>query len=126
MWTQESSGDVHPYLDESPRVSMPFISHRSPIRDSINEWLEDLLRSSRNMEILAERSLGVIGDGDRDLRMREMTPEDRASLEKYAVITKDIMHTKKCLDVSHHFYLLPCIFRFLKTFFFLWFFHFCY
>ena len=117
MFNHESSGDVHPFFHECPRVSMPFISHRSAIRKSINEWLEDSLRSSRNIEILAEHSLGVIGEGDRDLRMREMTSEEGASLERYADMTRGIMNLKRNLNVSLHiFHLWPCIFLFLKIF----------
>ena len=105
MFNHESSGDVHPFFHECPRVSMPFISHRSAIRKSINEWLEDSLRSSRNIEILAEHSLGVIGEGDRDLRMREMTSEEGASLERYADMTRGIMNLKRNLNVSYIFFI---------------------
>ena len=96
-----------------PEISMP---QRKAITNNLNEWLEELLCSSRNIEILAESSLDVIGKGDEDLRMREMTPEEGASLMEYARLTKGIMSFKRFLTVSYkNFYILPCISHFLKT-----------
>ena len=84
----------------------------------VNEWLEELLCSSRNIEILAESSLGVIGKGDEDLRMREMTPEEGESLKEYTRVTEGLLAFKRYMNVSYKtFHLLPFIFRFLKTFF---------
>ena len=85
----------------------------------VNEWLEELLCSSRNIEILAESSLGVIGKGDEDLRMREMTPEEGESLKEYTRVTEGLLAFKRYMNVSYKtFHLLPFIFRFLKTIFF--------
>ena len=120
----KSSGEVYSFLTECPRVSIPEISlpQQKTIKNSLSGWLEELLRSSRNIEILAERSLGVIGKGDEDLRIREMTSEEEASLKKYAGITATIMLLKRQLMVSYKTScLLNCIFRFLKTLFFFWF-----
>ena len=106
-----------------PDISMP---QRQTITDSINDWLEKLLSSSKNIEILAESSLGVIGNGDEDLRIREMAPLEEASLEKYTKITEGIMTLKRYLTVSlQNFYLLLCIFRFSQNLFFYFFFGFC-
>ena len=97
---QESSGEVHSFFPECPRVSMPDISmpQRKAITNSMNGWLEELLSSSRNIEILAERSLGK---GDADLRIREMTSEEEASLKKYAGITDNLMFLRRHLTVSY-------------------------
>ena len=81
-----------------PEISMP---QRKAITNNLNEWLEELLCSSRNIEILAESSLDVIEKGDEDLRMREMTPEEGASLMEYARLTKGIMSFKRFLTVSY-------------------------
>lgn len=95
---RESSGDIYPFYKECPRVSMPEISIVQGM--SISEWLEELLRSSSNIEIMARRSLGMIGKGDKDLRMREMTSEEGASLKTYTDITKAVMSLKHGLSVS--------------------------
>ena len=76
----------------------------------VNEWLEELLCSSRNIEILAESSLGVIGKGDEDLRMREMTPEEGESLKEYTRVTEGLLAFKRYMNVSYKtFHLLPFI-----------------
>ena len=98
-------------------ISMP---QRKPITKHINDWLEELLSSSKNIEILAEASLGVLGKGDEDLRMREMTSEEEESLKMYAESTRRIMGRRLFLNVS---YLLPFIFHFLKTTFSFLFYH---
>ena len=99
---RNSLNEVFSFFLECPRVSIPDISipNQKTITNSINEWLEELLRSSGNMEIMAERSLDVIGKGDEDLRMREMTFEEGASLKRYKDITKMVMRSKRHLTVS--------------------------
>lgn len=92
--------EVCSFFSERPRVSMLEISTRKHVTDSINDWLEELLSSSRNIEILAESSLGVIGKGDEDLRMREMALGEGASLKKYTEITEAIIRRKTVLNVS--------------------------
>jgi len=77
---------------------MPLISIPSHTVDgSIHMWLHDLLSSSKNIDILAENSLGVLGKGDDDLRIREMTEEERKSEEKYETIHGAIIFRKKKL-----------------------------
>ena len=99
-----------------PEISMP---QRKAITNNLNEWLEELLCSSRNIEILAESSLDVIGKGDEDLRMREMTPEEGASLMEYARLTKGIMSFKRFLTVSYKTFTSCLAFLiFSKQFFF--------
>ena len=118
----ESSGEVNTFFPEYPRVSIPDkFMQRKAMTKYLNEWLEELLCSSRNIEILAERSLGVIGKGDEDLRMREMTSEERESLKSYTEITEGVISFKRYMNVSckkicHPSYLF--IFRFLKKTFF--------
>jgi hypothetical protein len=117
----KSSGEVHTFYPELSRVCMPDISmpDQKTIKKSINRWLEELLCSSRNIEILAESSLGVIGKGDDDLRMREMTSEEGASLKKYTNRTQDVvMSLRRTLNVSYKTF---TSFRFLKTTFFVFF-----
>jgi hypothetical protein len=97
---REASGETHSFfISENPRVSMANISmpQRKTTTNSVNEWLEEFLRSSRNIETLAEHSLDVIGNGDKDLRMREMTSEEGASLKRYTEITGRIMSLKRSL-----------------------------
>ena len=116
----ESSGEVNSFLPEWPRVSIRDISmpNRKTAEKLVTEWLEDLLSSSANIEKLAESSLGVIGNGDEDLRIREMTSEEGASLKKYMEITQMIMHMKRFSTVSFFFTFFfyplscPCIFFF--------------
>ena len=107
----DSSGEVTSILSECPRISISDVSmpQRKAISIYMSEWLEELLSSSKNIEILAESSLGVIEKGDEDLRMREMTSKERMSLKRYKQITKDIMFFRRNLTVS---YLLPCFFFF--------------
>jgi hypothetical protein len=110
---REASGETYSFFfSESPRVSVANISMppRKATTNSVNEWLEEFLRSSRNIETLAERSLDVIGNGDKDLRMREMTTEEGTSLKRYTEITEHIMSFKRCLTVSYK--LLPLAFHF--------------
>lgn len=118
-----SSGEVYSFLPPHPQVSISFISlpHRKVITNNMNEWLEGLLSSSRNIEILAESSLDVIEKGDEDLRMREMTSEEGASLRKYTNFTERIMIFKRALNVSFQklFTSCLCIFRLFFTFFIL-------
>ena len=114
---QDLSGEATTFLPEYPRVSISDKSMPQNVSDSVNEWLEELLCSSRNIEILAESSLGVLRKGDEDLRMREMASEG-TSLEKYKEYTRPIMGHKKILNVSYGLYFLPCIFPFLKQIFF--------
>ena len=99
---------------------MPYMSvPQKTTRKSIMKAFEDLLCSSKNMEILAESSLGTIRKGDEDLRIREMSAEEVTSLKGYADITSTVINLKGLVTVSYQtFYLFPCIFRFLKTFFF--------
>lgn len=99
----ESSGDIFSIFSECSQVYISDISMPQPknTTNSIKEWLEGLLRSSGNIEILAERSLGAIGNGDKDLRMREMTSEEGASLKRYKEITESIMGLKTGLTVSY-------------------------
>jgi hypothetical protein len=98
--------EVTALISEWPRVYMPLISFpKKTVKNSINEWLEELLCSSKNIEILAENSLGVIGKGDDDLRIREMTKEERNSMKKYTTFFERIYIVKRTLQVS--FYFLP-------------------
>ena len=113
---QDLSGEATSIFPE-PRVSISDNSMPQNVSDYVNEWLEELLRSSKNIEILADSSLGVLRKGDEDLRMREMASEG-TSLEKYKEYTRPIMGHKKILNVSYGLHLLPCIFPFLKTIYF--------
>ena len=100
IWNEKgSSGDVYSFFTECSRVSMPSAS--LPNQSSITKWLEYLLCSSRNIELLAEHSRGVIENGDNDSRMRELTSEEGASLRKYAQLTKILMRLKWGLTVSY-------------------------
>ena len=78
-------------------MSMP---HGKTTAKSTKKMFEDFLSSSKNIEILAENSLGRIRKGDEDLRIREMTSEEVASLETYARVTKRIINVKRIMDVS--------------------------
>jgi hypothetical protein len=115
----ESSGEVHTFFPEPPRVSMLSIStpHPKVITKYLNEWLEELLSSSKNIEILAESSLGAITKGDEDLRMRELTSEEEASLEKYTDISVGVMELRRYLNVSLPVYLAFSVFYFSKQLF---------
>ena len=77
------AGEVNSLFPEYPRVSMSDVdmTYRKIIKNPINEWLEDLLCSSGNIEVLAESSLEVMGD--EDLRIREMSPQEETSLNEY-------------------------------------------
>lgn len=115
----ESSGEVNsifPQAPTVPRVSMPYVSMHQKTAKSIKEWLENYLCSSKNIAKLAESSLGVLDKGDEDLRMREMIPEEVASLKRYGDVTEDVMTVKRYLNVSYEtFTSFSCIFCFLKT-----------
>ena len=100
----DSSGEVYSGYPQCPRVSMPMISiPNQTIEKSINEWLAELLCSSENINILAENSLGVLGKGDDDLRMREMTEEEKSSMETYVLLNSAILSAKNVLYVSLNF-----------------------
>ena len=97
--------EVSSIVSNKLRVSMPRISiNKKTVKNSISEWLEELLSSSKNIEILAKNSLGVIEKGDVDLRMREMTEEEKISMSHYATLTKKILHAKGILNVSFYFF----------------------
>lgn len=118
----ESSGEVHTIYSEDPRVSIPDSSMPLNISPAISEWLEELLCSSKNIEVLANSSLGVIGKGDEDLRMREMASEG-TSLEDYRKSTRLVMLRKNLLNVSCIFLPLALHFPiFSNNFFFVSFF----
>jgi len=93
----ESTDEIYTFPPVNPRVSIPDISMspRGNISNSIKEWLEELLSSSSNIKTLAESSLGVLGKGDEDLRIREMIAEERESMEKYTELTVPIMFSKR-------------------------------
>jgi len=55
------------------------------------------LGSSRNIEKLAESSLGVLEKGDEDLRIREMVAEERESMARYTDLTVPIMFSKRLM-----------------------------
>lgn len=100
----DSSGEVYSGYPQCPRVSMPMISiPNQTIEKSINDWLAELLCSSENINILAENSLGVLGKGDDDLRMREMTEEEKSSMETYVLLNSAILSAKNVLYVSLNF-----------------------
>jgi hypothetical protein len=98
------SSEVYSVTDrphECSRTSMPMISTPNrTVDEAIHRWLGDLLSSSKNIDILADNSLGVLGKGDDDLRIREMTEEERQSVDKYATIHGVIIFRKKKLHVS--------------------------
>lgn len=103
--------EVSSIVSNKLRVSMPRISiNKKTVKNSISEWLEELLSSSKNIEILAKNSLGVIEKGDVDLRMREMTEEEKISMSHYATLTKKILHAKGILNVSFYFFFFFCWF----------------
>ena len=99
-----------------PRVFIPSTSMDQDLSDpaGVSKWLDELLCSSKNIEILAENSLGAIGKGDEDLRMRVMGSE---CLEMYKEATERIIGRKRFLNVSSELYHLTCIYRFLKQIF---------
>ena len=111
------SGEVTSVLSEYTRVSISSISMQQNISDSVSKWLEDLLFSSRNIEMLAKSSSGVIGKGDEDLRIREMG-SDVASFAKYKELTKFVMFQKSFLNVSCELLPLALHFPFSQTNFF--------
>lgn len=112
----ESAEEVYTFSPVNPRVSIPDISIPPPgrITNSIKEWLEELLSSSSNIETLAESSLGVMEKGDEDLRIRELTAEERGSMEKYTELTMSIMFFKRFLKVSCEAF-LSSVFLFANT-----------
>ncbi|KAF8808730.1 hypothetical protein BYT27DRAFT_7337705 [Phlegmacium glaucopus] len=95
----ESSDEIYTFPPINPRVSIPDISMspQNNITNSIKEWLEDLLSSSRNIEILAESSLSSLAKGDEDLRIREMIAEERESMAKYTELTVPIMFSRRLM-----------------------------
>jgi len=99
----ESSGEIYTFSNITPRVSLPDISMspQKSITNSIKEWLEELLSSSRNIEKLAESSLGSLVEGDDDLRIRQMIAEERESMERYTELTVPIMFSKRLMKVSY-------------------------
>jgi len=93
----ESSDEIYTFPPVSSRVSIPDVSMspRGSISNSIQEWLEELLSSSSNIETLADSSLDVIGNGDKDLRIREMLAEDKLSMMEYTELTVSVMFAKR-------------------------------
>jgi len=63
----------------------------------ISEWLENPLRSYSNIEALA--SMGKL-ENDDDPRIREMTKETSAELDKIFSITEEIIMLKRIVEVS--------------------------
>jgi hypothetical protein len=99
----ESPDEVYIFPPVNQRVDIPDISipPRAVISNSIKEWLEELLSSSSNIEILAESSSDALEKGDEDLRIRGMIAEERESMKKYTELTVPIMFLKRFLKVSH-------------------------
>ena len=121
----ESSGEAHSFLPKYSRVSTPeiFMPKQESIVNSIDKWMEELRSSPKHMKILAEMSSGVIGKGDDDLRMREMTPEEGEPLMMYAKNTAIIMMLKRIMTVSCETFTSCLAFSyFSKPFFFFGFF----
>ena len=111
------SGEVNSFVPQYSRVSIPYDSMRPNVSISIRKWLEGLLCSSNNIEILADSSLGVIGKGDEDLRMRDMALVG-TSLEEYKHITKNIMSGRNLYNVSYELLPLALYFPSSQTKFF--------
>lgn len=108
------SGEVNSFVHQYSRVSIPYNSMRPNVSVSIRKWLEELLCSSKNIEVLADSSLGVIGKGDEDLRMRDMALVG-ASLEGYKQITTAAMAQRNLYNVSYEFLPLALYFPFSQT-----------
>lgn len=99
----EYSDEIYTFPPVTPRVSIPDVSMspRGNVSNSVKEWLDDLLSSSKNIEQLAESSLSEIVKGDGESRIREMNAEEREAMENYTELTVSIMFCKRFLKVSY-------------------------
>jgi len=93
--------DVLEFNEADSRVHLEAVDLR-PFRGAeqlISEWLENPLRSYSNIEILA--SMGKL-ENDDDPRIREMTKETSAELDKIFSITEEIIMLKRIVETISH------------------------
>jgi hypothetical protein len=91
--------EVLEFSEADPRLHLEAVDLR-PFRGAeklILEWLEKPLRSYSSIETLA--SMGGL-ENDDDPRIREMTEEASAELEKIFNITEEIIMLKRIVEVS--------------------------
>jgi len=93
--------DVLEFSEADSRVHLEVVDLRSfrGAEQLISEWLENLLRSYSNIETLA--SVGKL-ENDGDPRIREMTEEASAELDKIFNITEEIIMLKRIVETISH------------------------